>query len=94
MDDLSTFVETNLGQMISYSIYRGVENGWLDSSYVDSANRMRAAARAKVDRYGLVQGVCGVPDFDRSYVAPEGQAFFLLMEAAWRDLAAHGLLGR
>ena len=94
VDYPSTFVETNLGQMISYSIYRGVESGWLDSSYVESANRMREAARVKVDRYGLVQGVCGVPDFDRSYVAPEGQAFFLLMEAAWRDLAPHGLPGR
>ena len=93
VDDPSTFVETNLGQMISYSIYRGVAGGWLDKSYVEPANRMREAARGKVDRYGLVQGVCGVPDFDRSYVAPEGQAFFLLMEAAWRELAAHRSAG-
>lgn len=93
VDDPNTFVETNLGQMISYSIYRGVEGGWLDRSYVKPANRMREAARGKVDRYGLVQGVCGVPDFDRSYVAPEGQAFFLLMEAAWRDLSAHCSVG-
>jgi len=93
VDDPSTFVETNLGQMISYSIYRGVAGGWLDKSYVKPAERMREAARGKVDRYGLVQGVCGVPDFDRSYVAPEGQAFFLLMEAAWRELGAHRSAG-
>ena len=93
VDDPSTFVETNLGQMIGYSIYRGVAGGWLDKSYVESAERMREAAGGKVDRYGLVQGVCGVPDFDRSYVAPEGQAFFLLMEAAWRELAAHRSAG-
>ena len=42
------------------------------------------AAHAKVDAYGLVQGVCGAPRFDHSGRAPEGQAFFLLMEAAYR----------
>jgi len=30
--------------------------------------------------------VCGAPNFDRSGTATEGQAFFLLMEAARRDL--------
>jgi hypothetical protein len=29
--------------------------------------------------------VCGAPHFDHSGTAPEGQAFFLLMEAAYRD---------
>jgi len=50
---------------------------------------MREAAKSKVDRYGLVQDVCGVPEFNRPYIAPEGQAFFLLMEAAARDYEAH-----
>ena len=49
-----------------------------------SADNMREAAMGKVDRYDLVQGVCGFQSFDRSYVTPEGQALFLLMEAAWR----------
>ena len=40
----------------------------------------------EVDAYGLVQGVCGAPGFDHAGTAPEGQAFFLLMEAAARDL--------
>ena len=43
---------------------------------------------AKVDGYGLVQGVCGAPSFNRSGTATEGQAFFLLMEAAHRELRA------
>jgi hypothetical protein len=37
-----------------------------------------------VDTYGLVQGVCGAPTFDKPGVAPEGQAFFLMMEAAYQ----------
>ena len=57
-------------------------------SYLQAADRMRAAAHAKVDSLGLVQGVCGAPNFDRSGTATEGQAFFLLMEAAHRDLKA------
>jgi rhamnogalacturonyl hydrolase YesR len=85
VDDPSTFVETNLAQMLAYTIYRGAQGGWLDAAYLAHADRMRNAAHAKVDEYGLVQGVCGAPHFDRSGTAPEGQAFFLLMEAAYRD---------
>jgi hypothetical protein len=47
---------------------------------------MRAAAHQHVDEFGLVWDVCGAPNFDRPGVATEGQAFFLLMEAAYRDL--------
>jgi rhamnogalacturonyl hydrolase YesR len=85
LDDPSTFVETNAGQMFAYAIYRGVEGGWLAPSYLAPADRIRTAAHGKVDRYGLVQGVCGAPNFDRSGTATEGQAFFLLMEAAYRE---------
>ena len=82
-----TFVETNLGQMLCYSIFRGVAAGYLDASYLKPAEIMRKAANDKVDKLGYVQGVCGVPNFDRPYFAPEGQAFYLLMETAAADLA-------
>jgi hypothetical protein len=55
---------------------------WRSADYVPAADRMRAAARAKVDLGGFVQGVAGAPTFDRPGVSPEGQAFFLMMEAA------------
>ena len=48
---------------------------------------MRQAVYQKVDQFGLVQGVCGAPNFDHPGTATEGQAFFLLMEAAYRDLS-------
>jgi hypothetical protein len=48
---------------------------------------MRAAARAKLDRDGFVQGVAGAPTFDRPGISPEGQAFFLMMEGARRKLS-------
>jgi unsaturated rhamnogalacturonyl hydrolase len=86
LDDTTTFVETNLAQMLAYSIYRGVRGGWLERHYREVADKMREAVHQKVDSVGLVQGVCGAPNFDRPGTATEGQAFFLLMEAAYRDL--------
>ena len=85
VDDPRSFVETNLAQMLAYTIFRGTGAGWLPAAYLKSAQCMRRAVRAKVDRYGLVQGVCGSPDFTSPGTATEGQAFFLLMEAAARD---------
>jgi len=85
INDPNTFVETNLSQMLAYSIYRGVDAGWLDNKYLKHAHKMREAVQAKVDAFGLVQDVCGAPFFNAPGTAPEGQAFFLLMEAAARD---------
>jgi rhamnogalacturonyl hydrolase YesR len=87
VDDRQTFVETNLAQMLAYTIYRGVQSGWMNNSYHAAADRLRLAVHARVDGEGLVQGVCGSPTFDHSGTATEGQAFFLLMEAAYRDLS-------
>jgi unsaturated rhamnogalacturonyl hydrolase len=81
-----TFPEVNLSQMISYTIFRGVAAGYLDASYLVQAEKMRKAANDQVDPLGYVQHVCGLPNFDRLYVAPEGQAFYLLMETAAKEL--------
>ena len=82
VDDRSTFVETNLAQMLAWTIYRGVAGGWLAAALRARAEAMRDAVLGKVDASGLVQGVCGSPSFDRAGTAAEGQAFFLMMEAA------------
>jgi len=47
---------------------------------------MRADAHSKVDGHGYVHGVCGSPTFNSSGRAAEGQAFFILMEAARKKL--------
>ena len=82
LDKPETFVETNLAQMLSYAIYTSAGGGWLGNRYIAAADKMRAAARAKCDRWGFVRGVCGAPNFDHPGVATEGQAFHILMEAA------------
>jgi rhamnogalacturonyl hydrolase YesR len=86
VDDPNSFVEVNLGQMLAYSIYTAVRNGWINTSYLPAADKARAAAHTKVDEYGFVQDVCGSPDFDHPGTAAEGQAFFLRMEAAYQKL--------
>jgi rhamnogalacturonyl hydrolase YesR len=86
LDDASTFLDTNTGQTLAYSIFRGVGGGWIDRSFLDAANLMREAAHRKVDKWGTVREVCGAPAFQSQGVAPEAQAFFLLMEAAYGDL--------
>jgi unsaturated rhamnogalacturonyl hydrolase len=89
IDDPSSFIETNLAQMLAYAIYRGIAAGWLDTDYVSAADKMRQTAQQKVDDLGFVQDVCGAPHFNSPGTATEGQAFFLLMEAAHRDLRAN-----
>ena len=86
VDDPKSFVETNLAQIMAYTIYRGLGDGRFDASYRARADKMRDAARSKVDRRGLVRDVCGSPTFEAPGTATEGQAFFILMEAARRDL--------
>jgi rhamnogalacturonyl hydrolase YesR len=84
VDQPASFVETNLAQMLAYATYEGLHGGWLPASYWKPADAMRAAARARMDASGFVQGVCGAPNFDRPGTSTEGQAFCILMEAAGR----------
>jgi len=84
VDNPETFVETNLAQMLSFAIFCGVREGWLAKTTHEAGRRMREAVRKKVDALGYVQGVCGSPNFESAGTATEGQAFFLLMEAAAR----------
>ena len=72
--------------MFAYTMYRGVAGGWLEQTWLAKADRIRQAVYGKVDDSGLVQGVCGAPHFDKPGTSTEGQAFFLLMEAAEKDL--------
>ena len=86
LDDATSFVEVNAGQMFAYTIFRGVREGYLEKSYLPAAQKIFQAATAKVDAYGLVQQVCAAPHFNSPGTAPEGQAFYLLMNAMRRLL--------
>ncbi len=87
VDKPDTFVETNLSQMLAYSIYKGIKGGWLENKYRAAADKMRAGAHRKIDKYGVIQDACGSPNFDKPGTSTEAQAFFLMMEAAHSVLA-------
>lgn len=84
IDQPSTFVETNLAQMLAFAVYEGVNGNWLPAAYRAHADTMRNAARSRMDAHGFIQGACGAPNFDRSGVSTEAQAFCIMMEAACR----------
>lgn len=88
LDDPASFREVNFAQMLAYTIYRGVREGYLDRALLSYAEKARTAALREVDACGLVRNVCGAPRFDSPGVAPEGQAFHILMEAARVQLHA------
>jgi len=90
VDDPTSFIEVNLGQMLAYAMYRGLQDGWLQKSYRKKADTIRNAAHKKVDHYGLVRDVCGAPTFSTPGISPEGQAFLILMETAYKDLRKSG----
>jgi rhamnogalacturonyl hydrolase YesR len=92
VDQPTTFVETNLAQMLAFAMYEGIGAGWLPASYGPHAERMRAAARLKMDAEGYVQGACGAPNFDRPGSSTEAQAFCILMERAGGRLSPAGSL--
>ena len=82
LDNPDTFTEVNLPQMFAYTVYRGMGAGWLNEKYLDQAGLCLSTARAHIDDYGFIQNVCGAPDFNKAGMAPEGQAFYLLLETA------------
>ena len=88
VDQPDSFVETNLAQMLAFAIYRGITDRWLEVSYRKHADKMRSAARAKMDAEGFVQGACGAPNFDKPGISTEAQSFCILMEAAGQKFEA------
>jgi unsaturated rhamnogalacturonyl hydrolase len=86
VDDPTTFVETNLAQMLAYTALTGVADGWLDDSYVEIGRSLLEAARRTIDARGFVTGACGAPRFDRPGTSAEAQSFFLLASRAAQRL--------
>lgn len=85
VDDPKSFVEVNCSQMLAYTLFRGMKAGWISEEYLNVAKKLREAANKCLDEFGLVHPVCGAPSFDKPGTAPEGNAFYILMEAAAND---------
>ena len=82
LDDPASFEEAGIAAMLSYSIYRGCRQGWLDEDLLETADDLRIYVESKMDAYGFIHDVCGAPTFTKSGIAPEQQAIFMMMENA------------
>lgn len=83
-DDPSTHVAMNGALILTGVLYRFLEKGLIDQEkYLPVAERFRAAFHARVDEYGFVRDCARRNPYTRS--SPNGQSFFLIMEAAHRD---------
>lgn len=88
VDNPESFVEVNLAQMVSYTIYRGILSGWLSmENWLETAEDLRCLCEQHLDTFGIIRDVCGAPDFNAPGIAPEAQAFYIMMEEAAKKVA-------
>lgn len=83
LDDPDTFQESETAAMVAYVLYRGVKEGFLETSYLERADAIREVLYKKIDARGLVTDAAGSPSFDHAGTAVECQAHVLMMEHAW-----------
>lgn len=68
LDDPDSWIETSCTGMFVYGLARGVNEGWLDASFAETARLGWAALRSKVTSEGDITDVCGSTDVgDRSF---------------------------
>lgn len=98
LGDPHAFPETNLTQMLAYTLYRLADlhahssrfrtfglprpEPGEEEDWVRRAGVLREAAVGMTDRWGFVRDACGSPKFDSPGTAAEGQAWGMLMEVA------------
>ena len=87
LDNPDSIIGINAVSMVSGAIFRACAAGYLDETYALTASRLRLSLHEKVDPYGFLYGVCGVPDNNKAGISSNGQSFFLMMEAAYYDYA-------
>jgi hypothetical protein len=88
LDNQESIVGINAVSMVTGAIYRALAEGYLDTTYEATADRLRCTLHDKIDPYGFLYGVCGLPDNNKTGISSNGQSFFLMMEAAYYDYHA------
>ena len=62
LDHSESWIETSCTGMLTYGLARGVNEGWLDASFADSARKGWKALQTKVTADGDLVDVCGSTD--------------------------------
>jgi len=86
LDDVKTFYESETAEMFAYSIYNMVSWRKLDDRYLEYADLARRTVTERVDADGIIRGCSGSPTFEQEGTSVEGQAHFIMMEAAAQRL--------
>lgn len=84
LDESDSFTEGTAAMMLATFIYRGIAGGWLEEEYAEYAERVRIVMEDYVDEFGLIQEVCGCPDFLESGTSAESMAAYLMMHGWYR----------
>lgn len=72
--------------MMATFIYRGVYGGWLPDEYLIKADLVRETMELYVDEFGIIQEVCGCPDFNAVGTSAESMAAYLMMHGWYENI--------
>ena len=86
LDEEDSFVEGTAAMMMATFIYRGVAGNWLSSKYLEKADLVRKTMEHYVNSYGVIQEVCGCPDFVEVGTSAESMASYLMMHAHYQRM--------
>ena len=87
LDDPSSFTDGTSAMMAAAVIFRGILHGYVGRSRLDAAEKAWHAVSDCMDRFGLIHGVCGCPDFDAEGTSAEAQAAYIMADV-WREKLA------
>jgi len=82
LDELTSYVDGAGVLLFAYGIYRGILTGWQRAKAKELADACVNAVSKNIDIYGFLREVAGAPNFTKSGISPEAQAFYLLAHAA------------
>ena len=89
LDDEDSFPDGTSSLMMAATVFRGILHGYVRGSCRERAEAAYRSALGRIDKIGLVRGVCGCPDFVSEGTSAEAQAAFLMADAWYRKLQQH-----
>ena len=83
LDDEMSFADGTSSMMMAATVYRGIKGGYIPAARKAAADKAYETVSQAIDEYGLLQEVCGCPDFTSEGTSAEAQAAYI-MATAWK----------
>lgn len=87
LDDEDSFIDGASAMMMAGYIYKNVLRGVLSKEYLPYADTVRETMDKYVDKYGIIQEVCGCPHFVSVGTSAESMAAYILMNSYYGRLS-------